>query len=324
MNWIRAAASAVLAVNLLGAAALNAQPASRVHRIGVLGNQDNPPWEGLRQGLRDLGYVDGRNVQIDWRWSDGLPDRLPALARDLVGLKPDVIVVSGTQAAQAALEATGPVPIVVALSQDPDRIGLVRSLARPGGNLTGFSTYSPQLMAKRVELLKELFPGLVRVTLLWDCGSASQQLQLRDLPAAATAAGVTVRSIEARQPDRVAPALAAVEWATGDALLVIGNPVNFKARPQIADFALDRRLPSAFEDRMFVDAGGLLSYGPSYLEMFRRTAIYVDKILKGARPSDLPVEQPARFELVINRKTADALGLTIPASLLLHAEEVID
>jgi putative ABC transport system substrate-binding protein len=324
MTWLRPATAAILTVTLLFAAAPNAQPSSTVHRIGVLGNQDNPPWDALRQALRALGYVEGRNVAIDWRWSEGSPDRLPALARELVSLAPDVIVASGTQAVQAARGATSTIPIVMALSQEPDKLGFVDTLARPGGNVTGLSTYSPQLMAKKLELLKEIAPDTRRVAFVWDPTAQGQQLPFRDLPAAAAAAGVTVRSIEVRRPEGVAAALAAVDWTAGDALLVVGNPITFKARPQIAAFAASRRLPSVFEERMFVDAGGLLSYGPSFSDLYRRTAIYVDKILKGARPADLPVEQPARFELVINRTTANALGLTIPASLLLRADQVIE
>ncbi len=303
---------------------LDAQPAARVHRIGVLGNQDNPPWEGLRQGLRDLGYAEGRNVRIDWRWSEGIPDRLPALARDLVSLKPDVIVVSGTQAALAAQGATQSIPIVLALSQDPERIGLVQSLARPGGNITGLSTYAPQLMAKRLELLKEFSPGVARVALLWDPGSRSQRLQLKDLPAAAAAVGSEIMSIKLRRPDGVEAALAAVRRNGADALMVIGNPITFKAREAITDFALRQLLPSIFEERLFVETGGLISYGPSFVELFRGAAAYVDRILKGAKPADLPIEQPTKFELAMNLKTARRLELTVPPALLLRADRVVE
>jgi putative ABC transport system substrate-binding protein len=324
MKWLRLTGIAILAINLLFTPALNAQPAAKTFRIAVLGNQDNPPWEGLRQGLRDLGYIDGRNVRIDWRWSEGLPDGLPALARELVALEPDVIVVSGTQAAQAASDATRTIPIVMALSQDPEKVGLVQSLSRPGGNVTGLSTYSPQLMAKKLEVLKEVAPTIVRVACLWDPTSLSQQLQLRDLQAATAVASVTFTSIEARSPDAVPSALAAVNWTRGDALLVIGNPITFKTRHAIVDFARAKQIPSVFEERLFVELGGLVSYGPSFAAQFRRAATFVDKILKGAKPADLPVEQPTRFELVINGKTARALGLTISPSLLLRADQVIE
>lgn len=322
---LRAARLVVLAFGLLFAtAAIDARPAAKILRIGILGNQDNPPWQALRDELRHRGYVDGRNVTIDWRWSEGSPDRLPALARELLSRKPDVIVAAGTQAVAAAKAATSAIPIVMALSQEPEKLGLVDTLARPGGNVTGLSTYSPQLMAKRLELLKAIAPDVTRVAFVWDPTAQAQRVQLRDLPGAAAAAGVAVGSIEVRRPDDVAAALAAVDWSAGDALLVIGNPVTFKTRSLIAAFALRNRLPSVFEERMFVDAGGLLSYGPNFFDLYRRTAVYVDKVLKGARPADLPVEQPLTFELVVNRKTARALGLTIPATLLLRADQVIE
>jgi putative ABC transport system substrate-binding protein len=324
MKWLRLTGIAILAIDLLFAPALNAQPAARVHRIGVLGNQDNPPWEGLRQGLRDLGYAEGRNVRIDWRWSEGIPERLPALARELIALEPDVIVVSGTQAALAASDATRTIPIVMAVSQDPEKVGLVRSLSRPGGNVTGLSTYSPQLTAKKLEVLKELVPAVGRVACLWDSTSLSQQLQFRDLQAAAAMAGLTVTSIEAQSPAAVPRVLAAVNWTRGDALLVIGNPISFKSRQVIVDFARTNRIPTVFEERLFVELGGLVSYGPSFAVQFRRAATFVDKILKGARPDDLPVEQPLQFELVINQSTAKALGLAIPASVRLRADEVVE
>ena len=302
----------------------DAQPTARVFRMGILGNEDNPPWEGLRQGLRDLGYVDGRNITFEWRWSQGFPDRLPALARELVALKPDVIVVSGSQAARAAKDATKTIPIVMALSQYPERQGLVESLARPGGNLTGLSTIAPQLMAKKLELLKEVAPQVSEVAVLWNPTSPSEHLQVRDLIDKAAAAGVTIQSIEARNPDVLPAALAYAISRRGQALMVIGNPVTFKGRQLIADFARRNHLPSVFEEQLFVEAGGLMSYGPRYDDLFRRAATYVDRILKGAKPAELPVEQPIKFELSLNQTTARTLGLTIPPSVLLRADRVIE
>lgn len=321
---VRTVALAVLCGLVLSPPAAHAQAAAKLHRIGALGNEDNPPWEGLRQGLRDLGYVDGRNMTFEWRWSGGFTDRLPALARELVALKPDVIVVSGTQSALAARDATKTIPIVMALSQHPDQLGLVESLSRPGGNITGLSTIAPQLMAKKLELLKEVAPRVSRIAVLWNSTSPSEHLQFRDLMDAASAAGVTIQSIEARSPDDLPAALAEVASRRAQALLVVGNPITFKGRQLIADFTRENRLPSVFEEQLFVEAGGLMSYGPSYEDLFRRAAIYVDKILKGARPADLPVEQPIRFKLVINRNSATSLGLTIPASVLLRADQVIE
>jgi putative tryptophan/tyrosine transport system substrate-binding protein len=301
-----------------------AQPLKKTPRIGVLGNEDTPPWEGLRQGLRDLGYFDGRNVRFEWRWSQGSPDRLPALARELVALKPDVIVVSGSQAALAARDATKSIPIVMALSQHPEQLGLVESLARPGGNVTGLSTIAPQLMAKKLELLKDVAPNVSGVAFLWNPASPSENLQFRDLMNAAPAASVTIQSIEARVPDELPVALAEVASRRARAMMVVGNPITFRSRQLIADFALSNKLPSMFEERLFVEAGGMMSYGPNFEDLFRRAATYVDRILRGTRPADLPVEQPVKFELVINRRTALAIGLTIPPSMTLRADQVID
>jgi len=301
-----------------------AQQPTKVPRIGMLGNEDNPPWEGLRRGLRDLEYDDGRNIQFEWRWSLGRPDRLPALARELVALQPDVIVVSGSQAALAAQEATKSIPIVMALSQYPDQLGLVESLARPGGNVTGLSTIAPQLMAKKLELLKDVAPHVARVALLWNPASPSEHLQFRDLVNAAPAAGVTIQSVEARDPDQVPTALTEVASRRAQSLMVVGNPISFRRRQLIADFALRNQLPSVFEEQLFVKAGGMMSYGPSFEDLFRRAATYVDRILKGAKPTNLPVEQPIKFELVINRRTARAIGLTIPPSIVLRADQIID
>jgi putative ABC transport system substrate-binding protein len=319
----RIAASACLGRLASLPLAAHGQSGTKVYRVGILGNQDNPPWEGLRRGLRELGYFEGRNITVDWRWSQGFPDRLPALARELVALKPDVLVVSGSQAALAAKAATGTLPIVATLIQHPEQLGLVSSLARPGSNVTGLSTYSPQLSAKKLELLKEVVPNIYRVALIWNPASESERLQFRDVMGAAATAGVTIQSIEVQSPDELPRAFSEIRSSRAQALMAIGNPINFKGREQLAEFALKHRLPSIFEEGLFVEAGGLMSYGPSFIEMFRRAATYVDRIFKGAKPADLPIEQPTSFELIINLKTATALGLAISPAILLRADKVI-
>ena len=308
---------------LVGAATGYAQPASKRPRIGVLANQDNPPWQGFRQGLRELGRIEGENLTVEWRWSEGRTERLPALAAELVALAVDIIVTSGTQAALAAKQATNRIPIVAALLSYPDRMGLVASLAHPGGNVTGLTTVSPELAGKRLELLKAIAPAVRRVAVLRNPKSPMERLGMDEFRTAAAVLDMQIVPVDAPTPDEFKAAFVAVAAQRADALVVVGNPVNFKGRQQITQFALASKLPSIFEERLFVTEGGLLSYAPSFFDMFRRTADYVDRILKGAQPADLPVEQPTRFELIINLKTAKALGLTIPQSLLLRADEVI-
>ena len=301
-----------------------AQQPAKLPKVGYLGVVENSPvLEGFRQGMRELGYVDGRNVTMEWRWSEGRTDRLPALALELVQLNVDIIVVSSTQAARAAKQGTSKTPIVMANSAYPDKIGLVESLARPGGNITGLSNVAPDLMGKRFQLLKEVAPKVSHVAVLWNSSSPVEPFGFGDTLAAAAANGVEVISINVRTPEDYPAAFTTVTASRSDALLPFGNPVNFKHQQLIMDFALKNRLPSVSEDRSYVESGGLLSYAPSYFELLRRAATYVDRILKGAKPADLPVEQPTKFELVINLKTAKALGLAIPQSLLLRADEVI-
>jgi putative ABC transport system substrate-binding protein len=324
MKWFRSILMTTVLFGALMSSTADAQPAARVFRIGTLGNENTPTWEGLRQGLRDLGYVEGRNITVEARWSDGSPDRLPALARELVALKPDVIVASSTHAIRAAKDATTTIPIVMVLASFPDKMGLVESLARPGGNVTGLSTLGPNLIAKRVELLKEIVPKTTRWAVLVDPANLLESLALRELVASAEAAGVKVQTYAARTPEEVQTSLAALGSSGVDALYTFGNPANFKSRQLITEIARKNRIPSMFDERLFVEAGGLVSYGPSYFEQFRRAATYVDKILKGAKPSELPVEQPIKFELSLNQKTARTLGLTIPPSVLLRADRVIE
>jgi putative ABC transport system substrate-binding protein len=273
--------------------------------------------------MRDLGYVDNRNVTMEWRWSGGKTDRLPALAIELVQAKVDVIVVSSTQATRAAKQATSTIPIVMAVSAYPDKLGLVESLARPGGNVTGLSNLGPELLGKSFELLKEIAPKASHLAVLWNPASPVEALVFKEVLAAAPAFGLEIQSIEMRTPEDSAEAFATVTASRADALFALGNPVNFKNRQLIVDFALKTRLPSLYQERLFVESGGLVSYAPRFSDLFRRAATYVDKILKGAKPADLPVEQPTKFELVVNLKTAEALALTIPQSVLLRADEVI-
>ena len=295
-----------------------------MYRIGVLGNENNPPWDGFRQGLRDLGYVDGGNLSLEWRWSAGKPDRFPALAMELVALRPDIIVASGTQAVKAAMETTSAIPIVMATSSYPEKIGLVKSLSRPGGNVTGLTNVGPELSGKKLELLKEIAPKVSRVAVLWNPTSTVEPLALQELLSSAPAVSVEIQSVEVRSPDDFSAAFATVSSSRAHALLALGNPINFRGRQLLADFALKNRLPSVYDERLFVDAGGLMSYAPSFTDSFRRAATYVDKILRGAKPADLPIEQPTKFELVINVRTAKTLGLTIPPSLLARADQVIE
>ena len=301
-----------------------AQQPTKVPRIGILGNEaGGAAWEGFRQGMRDLGYVDGRNFTVESRWSEGKTERFPAMAIELVQLKVDIIVASGTQATRAAKQATGTIPIVMTVSAYPDKIGLVESLAHPGGNVTGLSNVSPDLMGKRFELLKEIAPKISRLAVMWNPASPVEPFGFQAVLAAGAAAGLEIKSIEVRTPDDLAAAFAAVTASRADALYALANPVNSKFRQSIVDFALKSGLPDLYEDRSYIESGGLLSYGPSFVDMYRRAATYVDKILKGAKPADLPIEQPTKFELLINPKTAKALGLAIPQSMLLRGGELI-
>jgi putative ABC transport system substrate-binding protein len=300
-----------------------AQTSARLPRIGILANYEGPPWDGFRSGLRELGYVEGRTLLIEWRWADGRADRYPALASELVQAKVDLIVTSGTPAALAAKQATASIPIVMTISAFPEKVGLVESLAHPGGNITGLSHASPEVSGKRLQLLKQLAPKTVRIVVLGDAASTIDVLAFRESQAAAAALGIELQRVDARMPDDHAAAFAAVTASRADAMYVIGNPANFKNRQAIADFALRSRLPSSYEERAFALAGGLLSYAASYPDLYFRAATYVDKILKGAKPGELPIQHPTKLELVINQKTAAALGLTIPPPLLLQADEVI-
>jgi putative ABC transport system substrate-binding protein len=284
--------------------------------------------ESFLDGLRALGYVEGRNVLIEYRGADGKPERFPALAAELAALKVDVIVTAGgTLAALAAKQATTTIPIVFHAVGDPVEEGLVNSLARPGGNLTGLAVASPELVNKSLELLRQAVPGMSRVALLLKPDAVPERVKKGRLKAANVAAqklGMRLQVVEARGPEDFDRTFSDMTRAHAEVLTVQGTPVFDSQRRRLVDLAARNRLPAVYSYSVYVEAGGLMSYGPDIADLARRAATYVDKILKGARPADLPVEQPTKFELVINLKTAKALGLTIPPSLLLRADQVID
>jgi len=309
--------------------ATETHPAGKVPRIGFLvaASTSDSAYarliEAFRQGLRDLGHVEGRNIVIEYRYAGEKYERLPALAAELVRLRVDVIVSHGTPGPLAAKQATSAIPIVMTSAGHPVASGLVSSLARPGGNVTGLSLMVPELGGKRLQLLKEIIPGLSRVAVLWNAANPYASLVVRETEATATTLGVQLQSLVVRGPDDFAGALAAATTGRAGALTVAEDPLTITKRTQIVDFAAKSRLPAIYGVKEFVDAGGLMSYGVNLADLWRRAATYVDKILKGAKPADLPVQQPTKFEFVINLKTAKALGLTIPQSVLLRADEVI-
>jgi putative ABC transport system substrate-binding protein len=309
--------------------AVEAQQAAKVPRIGYLASSlaTNPHLpEAFRQGLRDLGYVEGRNLVIEYRDAEGKLERLPALAAELVALKVDVIVAAATRHAVGAKQATTTIPIVFATAVDPVTSGLVTSLARPGGNVTGLSALIPELVGKCLEQLKQAVPGVSRVAALWQPGGYPERTEkdmLKEADVAARALGVRLQFVEARGPADFDRAFSDMTRARADALTVLASSMFIGERRRIVDLAAKHRLPAVYPVREFVDAGGLMAYGANTADLYRRAATYVDKILKGAKPGDLPVEQPTKFELVINLKGAKALGVTIPPSVLQRADEVI-
>ncbi len=311
---------------LLGAhGALFAQTPDRVWRIGVLSTLSGPD-EAIRafvEGLRGLGYVEGRNLSIEFRWAAGKVDRLPELAKELGLLKVDVIFAPSGATALVAKGATSSTPIVMAIGADPVAIGLVGSLGRPGGTVTGTTNMSTDIAGKSLQLLREWFPKTTRIAVLARKGAPATPLYPEQLRAAAQVAGVVLVLQQANQPEALAGAFAAMQQARAQALVVMASPFTSEHRKQIVELAAQHHLPAVFGRREFVEAGGLMSYGPSQLALTRRAAYFVDRIIKGAKPADMPVEQPNTFELLINAKTTKALGITIPQSLLLRADEVI-
>jgi putative ABC transport system substrate-binding protein len=307
-----------------------AQQTSNLRVIGFLGP---PPSAGgllqaFQQGLRDLGYIEGQNIRIEYRYTgvalQGHPELFPQLAAELVQLKPDVLVVSVTEAALAAKNATSTIPIVMVSVPDPVAASLVASLARPGGNVTGLSRQTRDIISKTLQLLKEALPETTRVNLLSNPTEPLSSRMVGDAKEAAKLLGVQLKIVEARTPAQLESAFSSMHADRASALLVVTGAGFYLNRAQIVELALRKRLPSVFQNREFAETGGLLSYGPSTVANYRRAAFFVDRILKGAKPNDLPVEQPTQFELVINLKTAKALGLTIPQALLLRADQVIE
>jgi putative ABC transport system substrate-binding protein len=305
-----------------------AQQAPRVPRVGYLfsfaPSAGRQLWEACQQGLRDLGYADGRTVILEPRWADGHHERLPELAADLVRLKVDVIVSAATPASRAAKAATGSIPIVFVAVAEPMRAGLVASLARPGGNVTGVSLLTPELSGKRLQLLADVVRGVGRVAVLTNPDNLSHLVFLEETRTAAQAMRIEVQPLEARRLDEIEQALRPRAGRATTALIVFDDPVIWSHRKRIVALAAERRLAVMYGYRDFVDEGGLMSYGPDRPDLYRRTAAYVDKILKGAKPGELPVEQPTKFELVLNLKTARAQGLAIPPALRQRADHVIE
>ena len=305
------------------------QPAGKAPReIGLLSPfspSDSEAWHSaFRQGLRELGWIEGESIRIEYRYADGKSERLPALVADLISHKVEVLVVAVTPDAQAAAKATKTIPIVMASAGDPVAAGLIRNLARPGGNITGLSQMSTDLAAKRLELLRDVIPNLSSVGVLWNPRDALSVLTWEEIQVPAKRINIELRSLEVAAVSEFDGALAKATDAKVGAIYVLPAPIFVNNEKRIAEFAINNRLPSVFHLSEFVRLGGLMSYGPDRVELYRRAATYVDKILKGANPGDLPVEQPTKFELVINLKTARILGLVVPATLLASANEVVE
>jgi putative ABC transport system substrate-binding protein len=321
----------ILILSLLAAPpAADAQQREKVPRIGFLGDgsaasRAAQTLEPFREGLRELGYMEGQNIIIEVRWTDGKSERLPELAGEFLRLPVDVIVTHGTPGARAAATATATIPIVATGVADMVRVGLVASLARPGGNVTGTSLLLPELSSKVVQLLTEMLPGLTEVAVLWDRPNPGATLQAEAAQTAARDLGLRVSALDVRSLDEIVEALATAAKGGVGAVIVVGDPFTIEHRMRIGQLALQARLPVIFTGtaRSLVEAGGLMNYGPDSPSLFKRSAIFVDKILKGAKPADLPVEQSMKFELVVNLKTAQVLGLTIPPTFLFQADEVI-
>ena len=323
-NVIRLALSALL-LTLCGS--VEAQQPTKIPRIGFLGIGSafsvTGRYEAFRQGLRELGYVEGQNIVIEWRFAEGKREELPALANDLVRLKVDVIVTAGTTATTPAKRATTTIPIVMAYSADPVGTELVASLSGPGGNVTGLTEISPDLAGKRLELIREAVPRTTRVAVLWDASRPANIDVLKEIEAAARAYGVRVQSLKVQSLNDFESAFRAATQQRASALIIPSGSLSTLHAPQVVSLALRSRLSSIWETKNYVDIGGLMSYGPSLDDLYRRAATYVDKILKGANAADLPVQQPTKFELIVNLKTAKELGVTIPPNVLVRGDKVI-
>ena len=304
-----------------------AQPLKKIPRIGYLEggplSAHTARMEAFRQGIRELGYEEGKNIVIDWRFGDSKVDRLSVLATELVGLNVTLIVTGGTGPTRAAKAATSTIPIVMAQDNDPVTSGVVASLSRPGGNITGLSNFAPELSSKRLEILREVVPKLSRVAVLGSSTGASNALVMRELELGAKVLGVKLQYLDILEPKDVETAFRAATNGQANGVTTFASAMVVSQRAQIVELAAKNRLPGIYHNSQFAEAGGLLFYGVNVLDLDRRAAIYVDKILKGAKPADLPVEQPTKFELVINLKTAMQIGLTIPPNLLARADKVI-
>ena len=327
-EFLRAATLAGTAGFLgLGSEAAQAQQPAKIPRLGFLIASSASSYtarvEAFRRRLRELGYVEGKNIVIEYRYAEGKLERLPDLAAELVRLKVDVIVTGGGQTILAAKKATATIPIVFAASNDPVGTGLVSSLARPGGNITGLSNIAQDLDGKRLELLKEAFPKVARVAFLWDSGGTRGNVRLTDMQAAAKALGVKLQSVPVRTLDDFESAFARAKKERAQALITSAGSVITNQQRQVLDFAAKNRLPAMYPTSEFVDAGGLMSYAPNNADLWRRAADFVDKILKGTKPADIPVEQPMKFEFIVNLKAAKQIGVTIPPTVLVRAERVL-
>jgi len=314
-------------ITLLGGAAAwplaaRAQQPTKIPRIGII--DDGPIWDHFRKGLHDLGYIEGQNIVIEYRAAQGEPDRLKQAARELANIPVDVIVEYGSPAARAAQMATTTIPIVMTSIGDPVRAGFVASLARPGGNMTGNTILGPELSPKRLQLLKEVIPSVSRAAFLWNPDNASNAVIRDELQAAMPMLGMSLISVEVRSTSEFDTAFAAMLREHPDALLMTSDPFHQLHIRRIIAFLAENRIPGMFQIKENVLAGGFMSYGASLPDLFRRSALYVDKILQGTRPADLPVQQPTKFEFVINVKTAKAIGINVPESILLRADEVIE
>jgi putative ABC transport system substrate-binding protein len=324
--WCRAVGGFVTLILLAVPLATEAQQLAKVARIGFLamtGGAESPRVEAFRQGLRDLGYVEGKTMALVYRSAEGKPERLPALAAELVQLPVDVLVAAGTQVAQIVKDTTTTLPIVMVAGADPVALGLVTSLARPGGNFTGLTLMSVELAGKQLELLKEAMGSLGRVAVLWNAQDAAMTNIFSEIQTAAPVLGVTVHPLGVHEATDIDSAITTMTAERPDAVFMITDVVTSRYTRRVVEFAVQHQLPTMFQTSEPVAAGGLMYYGPRLTEVYRRAASYVARILKGAKPGDLPVEQPIKFDLVINLKTAKALGLTIPPTLLFQADEVI-
>ena len=324
----RIVAGLVTTISLLSAALADAQQTGKLPRIGYLApnpfSMTRMRTEAFLQGLRELGYVEGKNIVIEWRSADGQFDRLPALAAELVRRKVDVIVADASNATRVAKKATAEIPIVMAYDLDPVGEGFVASLSRPGGNITGLSSVAPEITGKQVELLKEIVPKLSRMAAFGESNNSANAKRLKEVEFVAAGLGIQVQYEDIKGGKDIDTAFHAARKGRVQAILVLGGPILAAHREALAQLAVKSRLPAAYSRQEYVDAGGLMTYGPSLTDLFRRAAVYVDKLLKGAKPADLPVEQPTRFELLVNLKTARELGLTIPREFLLLADEAIE